>query len=60
MSRLHFEGSGNVRAKERVLSRLFTRIAAAVETHEFGRAKNMSVGDDYPIPSPPHRNLQEG
>ena len=36
--RLHFESLGNARAKERILSRLLTCIAAVVETCEFERA----------------------
>ena len=59
MPRLHFEGLGNSRAKERVLGRLLTCIATIIETCEFGLAKNMAVGDDYPIPHPPYRSLQE-
>ena len=34
--RLHFEGLGNAHAKERVLSRLLTKIVIVVETREFG------------------------
>ena len=55
--RLHFEGPSNARAKERVLSMLLTCIATMVETREFERAKDMAVGDDFPISPPPRRNL---
>ena len=59
MSHLHFEGSENTPAKERILSWL---LATVVDTREFGQAENMVVGDDYPILPPPHprRNPQEG
>ena len=50
---LHFEGPGNARAKEHVLSRLLTSITTKVETLEFGKTESMAVGDDFPIPSPP-------
>ena len=53
---LHFEGSRNALAKERVLSRHLTCIAIEVETRESGRAENMEVGYDYLIPPPPCRN----
>ena len=56
--RLHFQGSRNARAKEWVLSRLLTYIAATVDIREFGRAGNMAVGDDYPILPPHPHNLQ--
>ena len=57
--RLHFEGSENTRAKERIISWL---LATVVETREFGQAENRVVGDDYPIPPPPRprRNPREG
>ena len=47
MPRLHFESLGNARAKERILSRLLTCIAAVVETREFEQAEDMTVGDDF-------------
>ena len=45
--RSHFEGLKNARAKESVLSRLFTCFVAAIETHEFGQTEIMEVGDDF-------------
>ena len=46
--RLHFESLDNARAKKRILSRLLTCITAAVETHEFEQAEDMTVGDNFP------------
>ena len=60
MPHLHFEGPRNARAKERILSRLLTCIAIAVEARGFGLVENMEVGDDYPIPPSPRRNPQGG
>ena len=57
---LHFEGVGNARAKEHVLSRLLTSIATKVETLEFGKTESMAISDDFPIPPPPCRNPNEG
>ena len=55
MPRLHFEGLGNARSKERVLNRLLTYIAAATaaETCKFEQEEDMVVGDDYQILPPP-------
>ena len=57
MPRLHFEGSGNARAKERVLGQLLTCITTTIEACGFRLAENMADGDDYPIPPPRHRSL---
>ena len=56
---LHFEGPGNARAKERVLSRLLTCIMTVVETRKFRQTENIAVGEDFPISPLPPRNPKE-
>ena len=57
--RLHFEGLGNAQAKERVLNRLLARIAAVIKAREPEQAKEMVVGNDFPLPPPPHHDPKE-
>ena len=48
--RLNFEGSGDARAKERVQSRLLTRIKEASKEMAGG-----DIGDEFPLVAPPSR-----